>query len=89
MFQTDPQPAYEPEKQDVVVQLLHQQALAPDRIEDLQQLRRNTRSGETDGRPVIAYKRLKSRDISRRISSTSARIGRSGWFLGKRSSAAT
>jgi hypothetical protein len=45
---------YETAKQDVVIELLHQQPLTPNRVEQLQQLPRKRRSGGIDGRPCCA-----------------------------------
>jgi hypothetical protein len=71
--------ANEPPKQQVVIELLHQQSLAANRVEDLQQLRLSRRSGGIDGRPIAAYRRSNSRDMSRSTSSTKARIARNAW----------
>ena len=43
---------HKPAKEQVIVQLLHQQSFAADRIEHLQHQRRNNCSGAIEGRPV-------------------------------------
>jgi hypothetical protein len=44
----------EPAEEQVVVQLFHQQPLAADRVQDLEQLRASSFSGGITGRPVRA-----------------------------------
>ena len=62
----------------VVPQLFHQQPFAPHRIENLQEQHPQQPLRSIDGRPTSAYRFANCGDISFRMPSTIARIGRSG-----------
>jgi hypothetical protein len=79
----------EPAKQQIVVELSHEQPLASDRVENLQQQPRRSFSGAIDGRPTCAYIRSNRNESSFSASSTRVRIGRSGWSAAIRRSADT
>jgi len=71
--------ADKPAEQRVVIHLFHQQPLAADRIQHLQQLcLRNNFSGAIDGRPTQAYMVSNRRDNRLATSSTISRMVRRG-----------
>jgi hypothetical protein len=76
--------SHEPAEQQVIVQLLHQQALASYRMEYLQQQRAQQPFGRNRRSPTFAYRRAKRGDISFNTVSTISRIGRKRCSLGTR-----